>query len=121
MPDGTQVDRVAGDVHRVSRRPAAGLVGPLSPKHHESYAHVHRGPITKQGFRLVRWAAVESVKRVGPHTEVGELRERFAACRCRNIGTVAITPVHERLALHIGEEAGIGLLEPPIPRLQPRS
>ncbi len=34
-------------------------------------------------------------------------------------GTRLITLVHERLALHIGEAAGIRLLEPPIPRLQP--
>ncbi len=33
----------------------------LTPKHHESDTHVHRGRITKQGSRLVRWAAVESV------------------------------------------------------------
>ena len=40
----------------------------LTPKHHESDTTVHRGRITKQGSRLVRWAAVEAVQRVpGAH------------------------------------------------------
>jgi hypothetical protein len=50
---------------------------------------VHRGRITKQGSRLVRWAAVEAVKRVGTQTRIGQTRERVAARRGRNIGTVA--------------------------------
>ena len=48
----------------------------LTPKHHESDTHVHRGRITKQGSRLVRWAAIESVQALGPGTGVGQLRER---------------------------------------------
>ena len=36
----------------------------LTPKHHESDTTVHRGRITKQGSRLVRWAAVEAVQRI---------------------------------------------------------
>jgi transposase len=35
----------------------------LTPKHHESDLTVRRGPITKQGARLVRWAAVEAAQR----------------------------------------------------------
>lgn len=62
----------------------------LTPKHHESDTHVHRGRITKQGSKLVRWAAIESVKQLGPHTGVGPLRERVAKRReNRNIGAVA--------------------------------
>ena len=34
----------------------------LTPRHHESDTTVHRGRITKQGSRLVRWAAVEAVQ-----------------------------------------------------------
>ncbi len=82
-----------GEVHRFPT--AANLarwVG-LTPKHHESDAHVRRGRITKQGSKLVRWAAIESVKRVGAHTGVGALRERVAARRGgpggRNIAAVA--------------------------------
>ncbi len=61
----------------------------MTPKHHESDTHVHRGRITKQGSRLVRWAAVESVKRARPHTKVGALRDRVADRRGSNIGVVA--------------------------------
>ena len=43
----------------------------LTPKHHESDTTVHRGRITKQGSRLVRWAAVEAVQRVPAHTRLG--------------------------------------------------
>lgn len=79
-----------GDVHRFpSPQHLASWAG-LTPKHHESDTHVHRGRITKQGSKLVRWAAIESVKQLGPHTGVGPLRERVAARRGnRNIGAVA--------------------------------
>jgi hypothetical protein len=39
--------------------------------------------------RWCRWAAIESVKRLEPRTGVGLLRERVAARRGRNIGSVA--------------------------------
>jgi transposase len=61
----------------------------LTPKHRESDTTVHRGRITKQGSRLVRWAAVEGVQRVGRHTRLGRLRDRIGARKGRNIGTVA--------------------------------
>ena len=43
----------------------------------------------KQGSRLVRWAAVEAVQRVGAHTRHGQIRDRIGARRGRNIGVVA--------------------------------
>jgi hypothetical protein len=50
---------------------------------------VHRGRITKQGSRLVRWAVVESVQ-ILPHTTViGRFRDHVAARRGHNIGVVA--------------------------------
>jgi transposase len=61
----------------------------LTPKHHESDTTVHRGRITKQGSRLVRWAAVEAVQRLPTHTRIGSIRDRVAARRGRNIGVVA--------------------------------
>jgi transposase len=61
----------------------------LTPTHHESDTHVHRGRITKQGSRLVRWAAVEAVQKVSTHHRLGQIRDRVAARRGRNIGTVA--------------------------------
>ena len=50
----------------------------LTPKHHESDTHVHRGQITKQGSRPVRWAAIESVKNVPAGSVAGGLWERVA-------------------------------------------
>lgn len=78
-----------GDISRFDTAPQLACWAGLTPKHHESDTHVHRGRITKQGSRLVRWAAVESVKRVGPHTRVGALRDRVADRRGKNIGAVA--------------------------------
>jgi transposase len=61
----------------------------MTPRHHESDTHVHRGRITKQGNTLVRWAAVESVQRLPATSLVGSFRERVAARRGRNIAVVA--------------------------------
>jgi len=78
-----------GDVSRFGTAQQLACWAGLTPKHHESDTHVHRGRITKQGSRLVRWAAVESVQVLGPHTRVGQLRDRVAERRGRNIGKVA--------------------------------
>ena len=42
----------------------------LTPRHRESDTTVHRGPITKQGSRLVRWAAVEAAQRQARGTKL---------------------------------------------------
>jgi hypothetical protein len=47
------------------------------------------GATDKQGSRLVRWAAVEAVQRVPARTHLGQIRDRVAARRGRNIGVVA--------------------------------
>jgi transposase len=78
-----------GDVHRFSRPEQLSCWAGLTPKHHESDSHVHRGRITKQGSRLVRWAAIESVQALPKTSTVGRVRERVGARRGRNIGVVA--------------------------------
>ena len=78
-----------GEVSRFATAPQLACWAGLTPKHHESDTHVHRGRITKQGSRLVRWAAVESIKRVNSHSKVGALRDRVADRRGANIGAVA--------------------------------
>jgi transposase len=78
-----------GDITRFHRPQQLASWAGLTPKHHESDTTVHRGRITKQGSRLVRWAAVEAVQRVGPRTRLGQHRDRVAARRGRNIGVVA--------------------------------
>src|SRR5665647_2781228 len=78
-----------GDITRFASAPKLTCWAGLTPKHHESDTHVHRGRITKQGSRLVRWAAIESVKRIPAGSPAGALRERVADRRGRNIGSVA--------------------------------
>lgn len=68
-----------GDVHRFPAPTQLASWFGLTPKHHESDTTVHRGRITKQGSRLVRWAAVEAVQRTGKHTRIGAYRDRVAA------------------------------------------
>jgi len=43
----------------------------------------------KQGSRLVRWAAVEAAQHAGKDERLGQLKDRVAARRGRNIATVA--------------------------------
>jgi transposase len=78
-----------GDVGRFAAAAQLTCWAGLTPKHHESDTHVHRGRITKQGSRLVRWAAVESVQILPKTSAVGGFRDRVAARRGRNIGVVA--------------------------------
>jgi hypothetical protein len=88
--------------------------------HHESDTHVHRGRITKQGSRLVRWAAVESVKRIGPHTVVGGYRAQVAERRGKNVGTVAAARKQIELVYYALRDHHVRALYPPgSPRRQP--
>jgi len=78
-----------GDITRFSRPEQLSSWAGLTPKHHESDTHVHRGRITKQGSRLVRWAVVESVQILPKTTVVGMMRDQVGARRGRGIGVVA--------------------------------
>ena len=78
-----------GDVHRFPEPAQLASWAGLTPKHYESDTTVHRGRITKQGSRLVRWAAVEAVQRTQKDSRLAAVRDRVADRRGRNIGTVA--------------------------------
>jgi transposase len=78
-----------GDVTRFPGPTQLASWAGLTPKHHESDSTVRRGRITKQGSRLVRWAAIEAVQRVSRHSRLGIHRDRVAARRGPNIGKVA--------------------------------
>ena len=77
-----------GDVHRFGRAEQLCSWAGLTPRHRQSDTKVHRGRITKQGNRLVRWAAVEAVQRLrgGP---IGATRARLAQQRGARIAKVA--------------------------------
>jgi hypothetical protein len=55
---------------------------------------VHRGRITQRWSRVARWAAVESVRRIGAHTVVGGYEHQVADRRGKNVGTVTEHPHH---------------------------
>ena len=52
-----------GDISRFPSPEALCSWAGVTPIHRESDSKVHRGRITKQGSRLVRWAAIETVAR----------------------------------------------------------
>jgi transposase len=77
-----------GDVTRFpSPRQLCSWAG-MTPKHRESDTKVHRGRITKQGNRLVRWAAVEAVQRWQPGP-LASKKARLTIKRGSNIAKVA--------------------------------
>ena len=77
---------------------------------------MHRGRITKQGSRLVRWAAVESVKRVGPHTRVGALGTGSPHRRGGNIGAVAAARQQIEYVFYALRDRHVRALQHPDPR-----
>ena len=80
-----------GDVHRFAgARQLCSWAG-LTPKHRESDTHVRRGRVTKQGSRLVRWAAVEAAQKVPASCVwLAGARAGITVRRGRNIATVAV-------------------------------
>jgi transposase len=82
-----------GDVSRFTRPEQLCSWAGMTPRHRESVGKVARGRITRQGSRLLRWAAIEAVQR-SPAGAGGmcELRDRIVQRRglaARNIGKVA--------------------------------
>jgi transposase len=77
-----------GDVHRFPGPEQLCAWAGMTPKHRESDTKVHRGRITKQGNRLVRWAVVEAVQRLRGGV-IGQARVRIGERRGANIGKVA--------------------------------
>ncbi len=78
-----------GDIERFkSARHLCRWAG-LTPTHHESDVTVRRGHITKQGSRLVRWAAVEAVVRQRGDTAIRRHHHKVGERRGTNIGRVA--------------------------------
>jgi transposase len=78
-----------GDVGRFAGAPPLCSWAGLTPRHRESDTTVRRGPITKQGPRLVRWAAVEAVQRLPGGSKQAADFHRIADRRGTGIGRVA--------------------------------
>lgn len=105
-----------GDIGRFRRPAQLACWAGLTPKHRESDTHVHRGRITKQGSRLVRWAAVESVKVLPKTSRVGQVRERVADRRGRNVATVAAARVQLEYVYYALRDGHVRALQPPVRR-----
>jgi transposase len=79
-----------GDVTRFESPKALSSWAGLTPKHRESDTHVKRGKVTKQGSRLVRWAAIEAVARYHGGAPLRDKFESIAGRRGKTKANVAI-------------------------------
>lgn len=78
-----------GDVSRFARPEQLCSWAGLTPKHRESDETTHRGKVTKQGSRLLRWAAVEAISHMHGGPKIKNDYRRIAARRGVNIARVA--------------------------------
>lgn len=78
-----------GDVGRFRSPHLCSWAG-MTPRHRESDGKVRRGPITKQGSRLLRWAAIEAAQKLRADTWLKNDFARIAAARGRPIARVAV-------------------------------
>ena len=78
-----------GDVHRFAGPSSLCSWAGLTPRHRESDTVVHRGHITKQGSKLVRWAAIEAVQRQQTTAKISADKDHIEARRGKNIAKVA--------------------------------
>jgi len=79
-----------GDVRRFRSAAALCSWAGLTPKHKESDTTVHRGQLTKQGSRLVRWAVVEGTVRYHGGGKLAADFRKIAERRGKHKATVAI-------------------------------
>lgn len=79
-----------GDIGRFARPEQLASWAGMTPRHHESDTTVRRGKITKQGSRLVRWAAVEAAKAPRSQHWLKTDYRRIADRRGRKIAAVAV-------------------------------
>jgi len=78
-----------GDIDRFPSADRLCSWAGMTPKHRESDTKVRRGSITKQGSRLLRWAAVEAVSKNHGDNKIKADYRRIAERRGRNIARVA--------------------------------
>ena len=68
-----------GDVDRFANPRRLCSWAGLTPRHRESDSHIHRGRVTKQGSRLLRWAAVEAVSGAVRDPQIASIKARVGA------------------------------------------
>lgn len=78
-----------GDVSRFEAPKRLSSWAGLTPRHRESDTKVVRGPITKQGSTLVRWAAIEAVARYRGGTPIKDTYQRVAERKGNKVARVA--------------------------------
>lgn len=79
-----------GDISRFQRPEQLASWAGMTPRHHESDTTVRRGRITKQGSRLVRWAAMEAAAGPKGARFLKADYHRLAARRGNMIAKVAV-------------------------------
>jgi transposase len=84
-----------GDVHRFASAAHLASWCGVTPRHRESDSTVRRGPITKQGCKLVRWAAIEAAQKLRRDSWLYAERERLA--ERRNSRSIAKTAIARKL------------------------
>jgi transposase len=86
-----------GDVTRFAGAGQLCSWAGLTPRHRASDTKVHRGPITKQGSPLLRWACVEAVQRCSADTPMRRLKDRIIERRGVHARNVAKTAAARKL------------------------
>jgi len=81
-----------GDVTRFPSPAHLASWAGLTPRHRESDTKIHRGHITKQGSKLVRWAAIEAVQRLQHNDLLPSCAASKAASRNAAAATSARSP-----------------------------
>ena len=79
-----------GDVTRFSTPQALCSWAGLTPKHKQSDRKVRRGKVTKQGSKLVRWAAIEAISKIRGGPKLQADYHRIADRRGINIARTAV-------------------------------
>ena len=79
-----------GDVTRFPAPNALCSWAGLTPKHKESDRKVRRGKVTKQGSKLVRWAAIEAISKIRGGPKLKADYHRIAERRGVNIARTAV-------------------------------
>lgn len=105
-----------GDIDRFASAGHLASWCGLTPRHRESDTTVRRGPITKQGNRLVRWAAVEAAQKLRKDSWLHAQREALAERRnSRAVAKVATARKIVNLVYYGLRDGEIRCLQPAEP------